>query len=77
MGYLVSKNFENSGPYEIGTLQEMAKSGKIGEGHWVCKEGDANWIEVTKIPELKSVFAPQPKPGNTPPPKKSPPAKKK
>jgi hypothetical protein len=80
MGYFLSKDFQNSGPYDIGSLQGMVKSGKIGEGHWACKEGTESWVEVTTMPELKSAFTAQSKPEAAKPapvPKSKPASKKK
>ena len=80
MGYFLSKDFQNSGPYDTGSLQNMVKSGQIGEGHWACKEGAETWVEVTKMPELTSAFAGRSKPETAKPapvPKNKPASKKK
>lgn len=77
MGYLLSRNYQESGPYEINALQDMIKTGAIEAGFWACKEGSKKWIEITKMPELKNAFAAQSQPENTPPAGKKPPAKKK
>jgi hypothetical protein len=77
MGYLISKNFQESGPYEINSLQDMVKSGKIEADYWACKDGSKKWIEITKIPELKGLFSAQPKPAGTQSVKKNSVPKKK
>jgi len=70
MKYTLSRNFKNSGPFEISQLVQMANKGEIqdGNGWYICGEGQKNWVEISKIPEIKSVFAAQAKPKNVPPP---------
>jgi len=68
MKYLLSRDYKNSGPYEVFELVRMAKSGELqdGKGWYVCEEGKKNWVEVTKIPDIKSVFAVLAKPKSVP-----------
>ena len=58
MAYMLSRNYKNSGPYELNALQNMAANGQLGDGngYFVCKNNSKEWIEVTNIPEIKKAF---------------------
>ena len=66
MKYLLSRNYVDSGPYELFKLVQMAKTGEFqdGKGWYVCEEGKKEWAEIAKIPEIKSALEAlvQPKP---------------
>jgi len=77
MAYMLSRNYKNSGPYELNALQNMAANGQLGDGngYFVCKNNSKEWIEVTNIPEIKKAFDARKTTGITPNP--VPPANKK
>ena len=51
-----------TGPFDMGTLQQQAASGQLTRGSLVWKNGMAQWSKAGEVPELASIFA------NTPPP---------
>ena len=51
-----------SGPYDINTLKQMASQNQINKDILVWKEGMANWLAAGEVQELKNIF------GSIPPP---------
>jgi hypothetical protein len=68
MRYLLSKDYKNSGPFEVNLLRDMIRRGEIGKGYYVCAEGTDNWTEITETSEFKRDFTAPPQPKNEPPP---------
>jgi len=58
--YLVI-NGQQSGPFDVANLQQYANSGQLTKETLVWKQGLANWIPASQMPELAGLF-------NTPPP---------
>jgi membrane protease subunit (stomatin/prohibitin family) len=51
-----------SGPFDMGTLQQQAAAGQLTRNSLVWKSGMAQWVKAGDVPELASLFA------NVPPP---------
>ncbi len=51
-----------SGPFDMGVLQQQAASGQFTRNTLVWKNGMAQWVKAGDVPELASLFA------NVPPP---------
>lgn len=66
--YHVSSNGQQSGPFNMQQLQEMAGNGQLTKDTYVWKQGMANWELAGNIQELASLFAPPMPPGAMPPP---------
>jgi membrane protease subunit (stomatin/prohibitin family) len=60
--YFVAVNGQQTGPFEMATLQSMANSGSLTRETMVWKEGMAAWSAASSVPELSTLF------GATPPP---------
>jgi hypothetical protein len=56
MGYLISINNQQSGPYSLGQLKSLIQNGQVTLNYWICEEGSNNWIKIDTMPELKAVF---------------------
>lgn len=61
-GYNVAVNGENSGPYDVSALSQMAAKGEFTRESLVWKSGMANWMAAGNVPELASLFAMTPQP---------------
>ena len=68
MRYLLSKDYQNSGPFEVNLLRDMIRREEIGKGYYVCAEGTDNWTEITETPEFKRDFNAPPQPKKVAPP---------
>lgn len=66
--YHVSSNGQQSGPFNMQQLQEMAGNGQLTKDTYVWKQGMANWELAGNIQELASLFAPPMPPGAMHPP---------
>ena len=73
--YMVAAGGQQSGPYGIAQLQQLAQQGQLTPQTYVWKQGMANWEQAGNVPELAALFvaptAPPPPPvpgGMTPPP---------
>lgn len=62
VAYFVAINGQQSGPFDIATLKNMAAQNQITKDTLVWKEGMANWSAASTIPENTQIF------GSTPPP---------
>jgi len=62
VAYFVAINGQQSGPFDIATLKNMAAQNQITKDTLVWKEGMANWSAASSIPENTQIF------GSTPPP---------
>jgi hypothetical protein len=56
MEYFLNIDYKVSGPYSLGQLESMVKSGKVTLLHRVKTSGSNNWVKMTEIPELKKFF---------------------
>ncbi len=61
VAYFVAINGQQSGPFDIATLKNMAAQNQITKDTLVWKEGMANWSAASTIPENSQIF------GSTPP----------
>jgi membrane protease subunit (stomatin/prohibitin family) len=59
--YFVAVNGAQSGPFDMGALGQMVKSGGLTRDSLVWKQGMANWIAAGQVTELSTIF-------NVPPP---------
>ena len=66
--YHVSINGQNSGPFAIGQLQQMAQAGQFAANVHVWKAGMANWELAGNVAELAPCFAQAAPPPFPPPP---------
>lgn len=55
-------NGQQAGPYDMGTLKQMATQNQLTKDILVWREGMANWTVAGQVPELNSIF------GSVPPP---------
>ena len=60
--YHVAINGQQSGPFDLSTLQGHATGGTFKRDSLVWKAGMAQWLKAGEIPELSSVFAAVPPP---------------
>lgn len=58
----VALDGQQSGPYDQAALANLKAQGKLTPSSLVWKEGMANWLEASALPDLKNLF------GATPPP---------
>ncbi len=63
--YMVLVNGQQSGPYNMGQLQQLAQQGHLTPQTYVWKQGMANWEMAGNVPELSQLFGAVPPP---PPP---------
>ena len=61
--YMVSMNGQQSGPFNIQQLQQLAQQGQINAQTYVWKQGMSNWVMAGQVQELASLFI-----ASTPPP---------
>ena len=55
-------NGQQTGPFDLNTLKQMATQNQFSKQTLVWREGMANWIEASQVNELSNIF------GNVPPP---------
>ncbi|MEO8104154.1 MAG: SPFH domain-containing protein, partial [Betaproteobacteria bacterium] len=60
--YHVAINGQQSGPFDLNTLQGHATSGSFKRDSLVWKAGMAQWMKAGDVPELSSLFAGVPPP---------------
>ncbi len=60
--YHVAVNGQQSGPFDLNTLQGHATSGTFKRDSLVWKAGMAQWVKAGEVPELSSLFASVPPP---------------
>ena len=56
--YMVVFNGQQSGPYNMQQLQQLAQSGQLTSQTYVWKQGMENWTPAGQIQELTNLFAP-------------------
>ena len=54
--YLISYNFQESGPYTIDQIINGIKKNTYTEDYYICKVNSSEWKKITEIKELESVF---------------------
>ena len=67
VSYMIAVNGQQTGPFNMQQLQQMAHSGQLTPQTYVWKQGMANWELAGNVAELATLFTP-PIPGITPPP---------
>ncbi|MFO0860625.1 MAG: SPFH domain-containing protein [Phycisphaerales bacterium] len=60
--FFVALDGKQAGPFDMGTLQQLAQSGRLSSQTLVWKQGMAAWTAAASVPELSTVI------GSTPPP---------
>lgn len=60
--YHVAAGQSQTGPFDLGVLQQQAASGQLTRNSLVWKNGMAQWVKAGEVPELAPLFA------NLPPP---------
>jgi membrane protease subunit (stomatin/prohibitin family) len=65
IAYFVAINGQQSGPFDINTLKQMASQGQISKETLVWKQGMAQWAAAEAQPDLVCIFGavPPPLPG--------------
>lgn len=58
----VAVNGQQTGPFELAVLRQMAQSGQFNRDSLVWKHGLAAWTSAGKLPELSDLFASLPPP---------------
>lgn len=69
--YMLAFNGQQTGPFSIQQLQQMAQSGQFTKDTYVWKQGMTQWEPASNIPELNQLFAtacPPPPPSGMPTP---------
>jgi uncharacterized membrane protein YhaH (DUF805 family) len=56
MEYFISIDYKQSGPYSLGQLESMVKSGQVTLSHRVKRIGSNNWLKITEVSELNYLF---------------------
>jgi len=54
-GYMINNGSNVSGPYSLGQMEAMIKSGQITLNYMVCTSS-GNWVKIDEIPELEKIF---------------------
>lgn len=62
MQLYIAINGQQSGPFDLPTLQQMAAGGQLTRETLVWKQGMANWAAAGTMPELAAVFRDVPPP---------------
>jgi len=60
--FFVAVNGQQSGPFDLAVLQQMAQSGQLTRDSLVWKQGMAAWSAAGQVAELASVFGAVPPP---------------
>lgn len=58
----VAQDGAQTGPFPLNTLQELARTGRLGRDTLVWMEGMAAWLPAGQVPQLISVFPSSPPP---------------
>lgn len=58
VSYMLAVNGQQSGPYNIQQLQQMAQSGQLNRQTYVWKQGMSNWEMAGNVAELSGLFPP-------------------
>ncbi len=60
--FFVAVNGQQSGPFDMATIQQMVLSNQISRESLVWKQGMANWAAAGEVVEMQSVFGAVPPP---------------
>ena len=60
--FYVAVNGQQAGPFDLATLQQMARSGQLTRASLVWKQGMAAWDAAGQVAELSAAFAAVPPP---------------
>lgn len=60
--FYIASNGKQLGPFDLSSLQKMVNNKKLTPQSLVWKQGMANWLQASQVPELASLF------GGGPPP---------
>ncbi|MDD4216715.1 MAG: SPFH domain-containing protein [Bacteroidales bacterium] len=66
--YFAVVNGQQSGPYDVNTLKQMAANGSLSKDTLVWRDGMTNWTAAGQVPEMTQVFGATPPPIPPPPP---------
>lgn len=58
ISFMVATNGQQSGPYNMQQLQQLAQNGQLTSQTYVWKQGMANWTPAGQVPELVNLFPP-------------------
>ena len=72
--YYVAINGQQSGPFSVPQLQQLAQQGQINIQTLVWKQGMADWEPIANVAEVASALMPQTPPAMPPMPPQTPPA---
>jgi len=61
-GFFVVVNGQQAGPFDPGTMANMAREGRVTRETFVWRQGMANWSKAADVPDLGSIL------GSVPPP---------
>jgi membrane protease subunit (stomatin/prohibitin family) len=62
LSFFVAVNGQQSGPFDMAALQQMALSGQLTRESLVWKQGMASWSPASSVAELSAVFGAVPPP---------------
>jgi membrane protease subunit (stomatin/prohibitin family) len=60
--FFVAVNGQQSGPFDMAVLQQMAQSGQLTRESLVWKQGMASWIAAGEVADMSAVFGAVPPP---------------
>lgn len=60
--FFVAFNNQQTGPFDMATLQAKVRDGSLTRGTLVWKQGMASWAAAETVPELEALFAAGPPP---------------
>lgn len=66
--FFVSVNGQQTGPFDMNALKQMAMQNQLTKESFVWREGMASWAAAGQVPEIASVFGSVPPPPPPPPP---------
>lgn len=58
ISFMVASNGQQSGPYNMQQLQQLAQNGQLTSQTYVWKQGMANWTPAGQVQELANLFPP-------------------
>lgn len=58
ISFMVASNGQQSGPYNMQQLQQLAQNGQLTSQTYVWKQGMANWAPAGQVQELANLFPP-------------------
>lgn len=58
VAYHVVQNGQAAGPFDMGTLSQMANAGTLTKESLVWKQGMEGWVKAETVQELQPLFGP-------------------